>query len=241
MFFDLVPHRDVHAEKPGPHLAAHTEETPMKNLLTAAVALAGLLSITPERANAQASTGETSSHVQSAKLENSDVLDMVKAGLPEEVIIAKIQGSPCNFDTSPASLATLKSSQVPNAVILAVVKKSSQTNSGEERDASSSSTRSGTPSPTSEAAKANAQQSSPGCMAVKPIGTHALRNVMLVGVAGAFISHMQYQVVDAVEYPAKVGQKFHGNDLQTIQGSGTKVVLLAKHYTAEDLHMACHQ
>jgi hypothetical protein len=77
-------------------------------------------------------------------------------------------------------------------------------------------------------------------MAVSPIGSHAFRNVMLLGVAGAFISHMQYQVVDAVDYPAKVGQKYHGNDLQTIQGSGTKVVLLAKHYTAEDLHMACH-
>jgi hypothetical protein len=211
----------------------------MNRLLVAAV-LAGLLSLTAERTSAQASTGETSSHVQPTKLENSDVLDMVKAGLPEEVIIAKIQGSPCNFDTSPAALAALKSTQVPNAVILAVVKKSNQTNSGEERDASSTSSRPGTPSSVSEPIKASAQQPAKGCMAVSPIGSHAFRNVMLLGVAGAFISHMQYQVVDAVDYPAKVGQKYHGNDLQTIQGSGTKVVLLAKHYTAEDLHMACH-
>ncbi len=213
----------------------------MKGLIVAAVALAGLLSFTSERANAQASTGEPSSHVLPAKLENSDVLDMVKAGLPEEVILAKIQGSACNFDTSPAALATLKSAQVPNAVILAVVKKSNQTNSGEERDTSSTSSRPGTPSSAAEPAKASAQQPAKGCMAVSPIGSHAFRNVMLLGVAGAFISHMQYQVVDAVDYPAKVGQKFHGNDLQTIQGSGTKVVLLAKHYSAEDLHMACHQ
>jgi hypothetical protein len=213
----------------------------MKSLFIAAVAMAGLSSFTAERANAQASTGETSSHVLPAKLENSDVLDMVKAGLPEEVILAKIQGSPCNFDTSPAALATLKSAQVPNAVILAVVKKSNQTNSSEERDASSSSTRSATPSPTPEATKASVQQPAKGCMAVKPIGSHAFRNYMLLGVAGVLISHQQYEVVDVIDYPSRVGQKYHGNDLQTIQSSGTRVVLLEKHYTAEDLHKACHQ
>src|SRR5437899_1489429 len=129
----------------------------MNRLLVAAV-LVGLLSLTAERTSAQASTGETSSHVQPTKLENSDVLDMVKAGLPEEVIIAKIQGSPCNFDTSPAALATLKSTQVPNAVILAVVKKPNQANSGEERDTSSTSSRPGTPSSAAELAKASVQQ-----------------------------------------------------------------------------------
>jgi hypothetical protein len=210
----------------------------MKGLLIAAVVLGGLLSFSAKLADAQ--TGGAASQPTPAKLENNDILDMVKAGLPEEVILAKIQGSPCNFDTSPAALASLKSAQVPNAIILAAVKKSNQTNGSEERDASSSATRSGTPAPESETTKANLQQPAKGCMAVRPIGSHAFRNVMLFGVAGALVSHMQYQVVDAVDYPAKVGQKFHGNDLQTIQGSGTKVVLLDKHYTAEDLHKACH-
>jgi hypothetical protein len=213
----------------------------MRDLLIVAAALLALLAFGEPGAEAQAGPGEVAPHAAPAKLENSDVLDMVKAGLPEEVILAKIQGSPCNFDTSPAALTTLKSAQVPNAVILAVVKKSNQTNTGEERDGSSVSSRPGTPSSASESIRAGGQQPAKGCMAVSPIGSHAFRNVMLFGVAGAFISHMQYQVVDAVDYPAKVGQKYHGNDLQTIQGSGTKVVLLAKHYTAEDLHMACHQ
>ena len=83
-------------------------------------------------------------------------------------------------------------------------------------------------------------QSSPkSCMAVKPIGSHAFRNIMLAGVAGALISKQQYQVVDVVNYPAKVGQKFHGNDLQTIGSTGTKIVILDKHYGADDLHKAC--
>src|SRR5271157_3423853 len=55
-----------------------------------------------------------------------------------------------------------------------------------------------------------------GCLAVKPIGSHAFRNVMLLGVAGALISHQQYEVVEVKDYPAHVGEKFHGSDLQTI-------------------------
>jgi hypothetical protein len=77
------------------------------------------------------------------------------------------------------------------------------------------------------------------CLAVRSIGSHAFRNIMLVGVAGALISKQQYEVVDEVNYPARLGQKFHGNDLQTIQASGAKVVILDKHYTAEELHLAC--
>lgn len=78
-----------------------------------------------------------------------------------------------------------------------------------------------------------------GCIALQPAGSHAFRNVMLLGVAGAFLSKEQYRVVDVAGYPAHVGQKYHGNDLQTIQGNGTKVVLLNKHYTQDDLRKAC--
>jgi len=63
---------------------------------------------------------------------------------------------------------------------------------------------------------------------------------MLAGVAGALISKKQYQVVDVVDYPAKIGQKFHGNDLQTLQTGGTKIVILDKKYSKEDLQRACH-
>jgi hypothetical protein len=84
-------------------------------------------------------------------------------------------------------------------------------------------------------------QSAPkGCIAVQPIGSHAFRNVMLLGAAGAFISKHQYKVVDLVDYPAQMGQKYHGDDLQTIQGSGTRVVLLPKKYTQDQLRKACH-
>ena len=40
------------------------------------------------------------------------------------------------------------------------------------------------------------------------------------------------------DYPARVGQKFHGDELQTIS-STAKVVVLDKHYAAEDVPKAC--
>jgi hypothetical protein len=61
-----------------------------------------------------------------APLTNKDVLELVKAQLPADIIIAKIQGSSCSFDTSPGALKDLKSAAVPDAVILAMVKSSAR-------------------------------------------------------------------------------------------------------------------
>jgi hypothetical protein len=80
---------------------------------------------------------------------------------------------------------------------------------------------------------------SKGCLAVVDAGSHAFRNIMLGGIAGALVSKKQYKVVDAKDYPARVGQKFHGNDLQTLQAGGTRIVILDKKYSTEDLHAAC--
>ena len=58
---------------------------------------------------------------QTATLTNKGILDMVKGGLAAEIILAKIQTSPCDFDTSSAALIEMKAAGVPDAVILAVV------------------------------------------------------------------------------------------------------------------------
>jgi hypothetical protein len=83
-----------------------------------------------------------------------------------------------------------------------------------------------------------AQTAKKGCLAVKSIGSHAVRNIMLFGVAGAIVSKQQYAVVDSIGYPARVGEKLHGADLQAISNA-TKVVVLDKHYSPADLHEAC--
>jgi hypothetical protein len=52
---------------------------------------------------------------------NADVLKMVEARLAPEVIVEKIKGSPCDFDTSPAALRGLKEAGVPDALLLLMV------------------------------------------------------------------------------------------------------------------------
>ena len=59
---------------------------------------------------------------QTPALTNKDVLDMMKAGLTADVIVAKIKSSETNFDTTPNSLAELKAANVPDNVMLAMVK-----------------------------------------------------------------------------------------------------------------------
>ncbi len=54
-------------------------------------------------------------------LTNANVLDMLSAGLSQEIVIAKIAASTCAFDTSPAALKVLKATNVSDAVILAMV------------------------------------------------------------------------------------------------------------------------
>jgi len=54
-------------------------------------------------------------------LTNQDVLDMLRAGLTPEIVIAKIKASACNFDTSASTLKALKKTDVPDGVIVAMV------------------------------------------------------------------------------------------------------------------------
>jgi hypothetical protein len=54
-------------------------------------------------------------------LQNQDIIKMVKAGLDEAIIVAKIGGSKCQFDTSTDALIQLKGSGVSAAVLKAMV------------------------------------------------------------------------------------------------------------------------
>jgi hypothetical protein len=63
----------------------------------------------------------TNTATKSTVLSNKDISDMFGAGLPAEVLTAKIRSSACNFDTSPAALKYLKTAGVPDTVILAMI------------------------------------------------------------------------------------------------------------------------
>jgi hypothetical protein len=54
-------------------------------------------------------------------LGNAEVLDLLKAGLGPDLVVAKIRQSKTAFDTSPTALKALKEAKVPDAVILAMI------------------------------------------------------------------------------------------------------------------------
>src|ERR1700760_931190 len=58
---------------------------------------------------------------QQSALNNAGVVKMVKAGLPESVILREIQMSRTNFDTSPNGLVDLRKHGASEAVLNAVL------------------------------------------------------------------------------------------------------------------------
>ncbi|HEU4765785.1 MAG TPA: hypothetical protein VFS77_00385 [Pyrinomonadaceae bacterium] len=84
----------------------------------------------PQDPNAAAKPHPAASAASTA-LTNKEVLEMMKAGLTADIIVAKIKSSETNFDTTPAALAELKAANVPDTVILAMVKGPAEVPAGE--------------------------------------------------------------------------------------------------------------
>jgi hypothetical protein len=61
-------------------------------------------------------------HGQQAPLKNADIIQMAKANLGTDVIVAKIEASSTQFDTSTDALAVLKAAGVTDAIITAMIK-----------------------------------------------------------------------------------------------------------------------
>ena len=69
----------------------------------------------------QAQPAQSEQTQQPRPLTNADVLKMVEAKLATEVVVEKIKGSPCDFDTSPEALRGLKDAAVPDSLLLLMV------------------------------------------------------------------------------------------------------------------------
>lgn len=67
------------------------------------------------------------SAARSAPMTNDDVIQMQKAGIPEDIILTKIGSSATDFRTGPQDLIQLKQAGVSDGVITAIVQKSTQT------------------------------------------------------------------------------------------------------------------
>lgn len=59
-------------------------------------------------------------------LVNQSVVEMVQAGLPEEIIISKIRTSPVDFELSTKDLVSLGKQKVPNSIVKAMLEAQSQ-------------------------------------------------------------------------------------------------------------------
>ncbi len=86
-------------------------------------------------------------------LTNDSVVQMVKGGLPEAVVIAKIKSTPSKFDLKTDSLVNLKKAGVTDKILEAMVSAGS---SGGAASASSPSTAAATPAPPAPALAAGA-------------------------------------------------------------------------------------
>ena len=51
---------------------------------------------------------EQNTQKDSKPLTNADILDMLNSGVSQDIVIAKIKKSACEFDTSPEALKALK-------------------------------------------------------------------------------------------------------------------------------------
>ena len=65
-------------------------------------------------------------------LGNQDIIEMLRAKLSAEVILAKIKTSPANFDTSPEALKQLQAEGAGESVLLAMVNAPRNAHAGEE-------------------------------------------------------------------------------------------------------------
>lgn len=90
----------------------------MKNLTKQIAFLAMLVAVLGPAARG---FGPPNPGVQKKPLENSDIINMIRAGLGSDVVISTINASDDQFDTSPEALIKLKQSRVPDAVIQAMI------------------------------------------------------------------------------------------------------------------------
>lgn len=66
------------------------------------------------------------SEVEAESLNNDSIVTLVRAGLGEDAVVAKIRSSDGQYDTSVEGLVRLKKAKVPNQIITAMIERSSK-------------------------------------------------------------------------------------------------------------------
>ncbi|HMT08906.1 MAG TPA: hypothetical protein PKA82_12950 [Pyrinomonadaceae bacterium] len=104
-------------------------------------------------------------------LTNAKVIDLVKMGLSESLIVAKIKRSICDCDTSTSALGKLKAAKVSDSIILAMIEASEAAPSRTVR-----------PSPTTNSQETREQPAKPSVDTTPDAGLAALRQIAEPGI-----------------------------------------------------------
>ncbi len=95
-------------------------------------------------------------------LTNADIIELVKLGLGEALIIEKIRQSDCQCDTSATGLGKLKAAKVPENIIMAMLNSSTGTNTTKTNNGGVTASVQTNPANTSLSNKALSQIAEPG-------------------------------------------------------------------------------
>ncbi len=90
-----------------------------------------MFQIVPFLSLSKITIAQESNKTSQEKLKNQDVLEMIKMGLSETIIITKIKSSASEFDTSTKALQELKTVGVSDAIILAMVQSGTVNNTSD--------------------------------------------------------------------------------------------------------------
>ncbi len=195
---------------------------------------------TTQEKNQSESVVDASANTSSSQptLTNKDVVDMNKAGLSSDVVIASIKSSRCSFDMSPSQLQQLKSNGVPDAVGLAMVQtRVAKSETPAVPQPNPVAKEPSGPATASDVAPESSHQSSGGpCVILKRMGPadQITSHLYAFGIRGK-----QFQYVEG-ELPH--GVSFHGrltdHDVRNIQEKGGRVQVLEPKFSVADLQEA---
>lgn len=171
---------------------------------------------TPPPAKATPAKSAPSKTAQSKKMTNKDVIDMVGLGLPDDVVIDKIQSATgTNFDTSVVGFKALKAANISNDVIRVMVNPHS-TAAPAPAAATPTAAPAPAPAPPAEAPEASEPEPAPAPPPVKLVG-HLPAEVGVFVVRKSKLAEIEPEVVGwqtggAVKHIATLGiDKGHVN------------------------------
>lgn len=153
-----------------------------------------------------------SAQQEKKRLNNTDVIGMVKAGLAESTVLLAIEQSPSEFDTSPSALVELKSQGVSAAIMEAMMRaKDSRPVPSEHASAPAAPL---TPQSSSEGKAAGVELLSEGVYFKAPTGWVKLEQISMAGggathVGKMFVPGLTPQVVwtfRGAEAPVQISQ-----------------------------------